>query len=184
MTNQKPVWRRYLLGLIFGFCFGFLLQKGGVTRYEIIMKQLLLEDFTVLKIILTAVAVGMVGVYAMKQAGWIELHKKSGSLGMSIPGPLLFGIGFGLLGYCPGTGVGAVGHGALDALVGGVGGMLIGCSLYAGAYPKLKDGILKAGHFGDKTLIDVLHVKNPWLVVIPVVLGITGVLWAIERVGL
>jgi uncharacterized protein len=175
---------RYLLGLLFGFCFGFLLQKGGVTRYEIIMRQLLLEDFTVLKIILTAVAVGMVGIYAMKQAGWIELHKKSGSAGTSIPGPLIFGIGFGLLGYCPGTGIGAVGHGALDALVGGVGGMLIGSALYAAVYPNLKKSILNKGSFGDKTLIDILPVRSPWAVVIPVVLLIAALLCWIEAARL
>jgi len=174
---------RYLLGLLFGFCFGFLLQKGGVTRYDIIMRQLLLEDFTVLKIIFTAIAVGMVGVYGMKQAGWIELHKKQGSLGTSVPGPLIFGIGFGLLGYCPGTGIGAVGHGALDALVGGVVGMLIGCSLYAAVYPKLKGTVLNKGNFGDKTLIDVLPVRSPWAVIVPVVLLIAAMLWSIEAAG-
>lgn len=178
--NNGP---RYLLGLVFGFCFGFLLQKGGVTRYEIILNQLLLEDFTVLKIIFTAVAVGMVGVYAMKQAGWIELHKKSGSLGTSVPGPLLFGIGFGLLGYCPGTGVGAAGHGALDALVGGVGGMLIGSSIYAAVYPSLKESVLNKGSFGDKTLLDVLPICSPWAVIVPVVLLFAALLWAIEAAG-
>lgn len=174
---------QYLLGLIFGFCFGFLLQKGGVTRYKILMNQLLLEDFTVLKIIMTAIAVGMIGVYAMKQAGWIELHKKEGSLGKTIPGPLIFGVGFGLLGYCPGTGIGAFGHGSLDALVGGIGGMLIGCALYAAVYPKLKNTILNKGSFGDKTLIDILHVSNPWIVIIPVVLLIVGLLISLEAVG-
>lgn len=171
------------LGLLSGFCFGFLLQKGGVTRYDILMGQLLLEDFTVLKIILTAVAVGMVGVCVMKQAGWVELHKKEGSLGATVPGPLIFGIGFGLLGYCPGTGVGAVGHGALDALVGGVGGMLIGCALYAAVYPKLKNTVLNKGVFGEKTLIDVLSVRNPWVVIVPVVLLIAALLWWIEKSG-
>lgn len=175
---------RYLLGLLFGFCFGFLLQKGGVTRYDIILKQLLLENFTVLKIILTAVAVGMIGVYAMKQASWIELHKKSGSLGTSVPGPLLFGIGFGLLGYCPGTGVGAAGHGALDALVGGIGGMLIGSFFFAAVYPKLKASVLNKGSFGDKTLIDVLPVCNPWAVIVPVVLLIAVLLCGMEAAGL
>jgi len=37
--------------------FGFLIDKGGVTRYDVIMGQLLLKDFTVLKIMMTAVAV-------------------------------------------------------------------------------------------------------------------------------
>lgn len=181
---HKKIGMQYLLGLLFGFCFGFLLQKGGVTHYNILIGQLLLEDFTVLKIILTAVAVGMVGVYAMKQVGWVKLHKKKGSWGTNVPGPLIFGVGFGLLGYCPGTGFGAVGHGALDALVGGVGGMLIGCALYAAIYPKLKTSILNKGNFGDKTLIDILPFRNPWLVVLPVVALLAAVLWAIEAAGL
>jgi hypothetical protein len=53
-----------LLGFIIGIFFGFLLQKGGVCRYEIIIRQLLFEDFTVVKVMLTAVVTGMVGVYA------------------------------------------------------------------------------------------------------------------------
>ena len=172
------------LGLLFGFCFGFLLQKGRVCDYEIIMRQLLLQDFTVLKVMLTAMVTGMVGVYAMHGAGWIKLHKKAGSLGTNIPGPLIFGIGFGTLGYCPGTGIGAVGHGALDALVGGVGGILIGCALYAAVYPKLKNSILDKGAFGDKTLIDVLPVRNPWAVILPVAAIIVGVLLSLEKMGL
>ncbi|MFO8127061.1 hypothetical protein, partial [Yoonia sp.] len=59
------------LGLLFGFCFGFLLQKGRVCDYEIIMRQLLLQDFTVVKVMLTAMVTGMLGVYAMRGAGWI-----------------------------------------------------------------------------------------------------------------
>ena len=102
LHNNKRL--QLALGLLFGFCFGFLLQKGRVCDYEVIMGQLLLQDFTVLKVMLTAIVTGMVGVYAMRGKGWIKLHKQAGSLGTNIPGPLIFGIGFGLLGYCPGTG--------------------------------------------------------------------------------
>ncbi|MBD3220900.1 YeeE/YedE family protein [bacterium] len=173
-----------VLGLVFGFCFGFLLQKGGVCRYEIIMRQLLLEDFTVLKIIFTAVITGMVGVYAMRGAGWVTLHKKPGSLGASVPGPLVFGVGFGLLGYCPGTAVGAVGHGALDALVGGVVGIMTGAGLYAAAFPWLRERILDVGDFGDRTLIDVLRPRSSWMVIAPTVTIIIAGLWVLERSGL
>jgi uncharacterized membrane protein YedE/YeeE len=173
-----------MLGLLFGFCFGFLLQKGRVCDYETIMGQLLLRDFTVLKVMLTAMVTGMVGVYAMRGKGWIKLHKKSGSLGTNIPGPLIFGIGFGLLGYCPGTSVGAVGHGALDALIGGVVGTLVGAGLYAAVYPKLKGRVLDVGDFGDKTLIDALRVRNPWLVIVPVAGVIVCAMILIEWAGL
>ena len=167
LHNNKRL--QLTFGLLFGLCFGFLLQKGRVCEYEIIMQQLLLQDFTVLKVMLTAMVTGMVGVYAMRGAGWIQLHKKSGSLGTNIPGPLIFGIGFGTLGYCPGTSVGAVAHGAMDALVGGIAGIMIGAGLYAAVYPKLKGRILSIGDLGDKTLIDVFPVRNPWAVILPVV---------------
>ncbi|MBN2586104.1 MAG: hypothetical protein JXR55_02320, partial [Candidatus Fermentibacteraceae bacterium] len=47
------------LGLLAGIIFGFLLQKGGVTKYEVIIGQLLLVDFTVVRVMLSAVVVGM-----------------------------------------------------------------------------------------------------------------------------
>lgn len=182
LYNRKYL--QYGLGLVFGFLFGFLLQKGQVCYYDIILQQLLLEDFTVLKVILTAIVTGMVGIYAMRAAGWVTLHKKAGSLGTSIPGPLIFGIGFATLGYCPGTAMGAVGHGALDALVGGVLGIMLGAGLYAAVYPKLKQRVLNIGTFGDKTLIDVLPVRSPWVVILPVAIIIGLFLLALEMMGL
>ncbi|MBF0253955.1 MAG: YeeE/YedE family protein [Candidatus Omnitrophica bacterium] len=182
LHNNKRL--QLMLGLLFGFCFGFLLQKGRVCDYEVIMRQLLLRDFTVLKVMLSAIVTGMAGVYAMREAGWIKLHKKAGSLGANIPGPLIFGIGFGLLGYCPGTSVGAVAHGALDALVGGIAGIMIGAGLYAAVYPKLKEHVLNIGDFGDKTLIDVFAVRNPWAVILPVAAIIVLVLLVLEKMGL
>ncbi len=52
-----------LWGLVFGIAFGFLLQKGGATKYDVIIGQLLLTDFTVVKIMLSAVLVGMIGIH-------------------------------------------------------------------------------------------------------------------------
>ena len=49
------------LGFLAGILFGFLLQKGGATSYNVILGQLLLVDFTVIKIMLAAVITGMVG---------------------------------------------------------------------------------------------------------------------------
>jgi len=179
---SKPL--QFGLALFFGFIFGFLLQKGGVCYYRVILGQLLLKDFTVIKVILSAVITGMIGIYAMRSMGWVTLHKKSGSLGTTIPGPLIFGIGFGLLGYCPGTSVGAAGHGALDALIGGIIGITIGAGLYAAVYPRLKKRVLGYGSFRDKTLIDCLKVTNPWTVVLPVVLLLVLFLCLIETAGL
>ena len=77
-------------GLLFGIVFGFLLQKGGVTRYDVIVGQLLLEDFTVVKIMLSAVLTGMIGVHLMKRLGWVRLSPKSGSWSQNVIGGLVF----------------------------------------------------------------------------------------------
>jgi hypothetical protein len=169
-------------GLAFGIVFGFLLQKGGVTKYDVILGQLLLTDFTVLKIMLSAVITGMLGIYLMKSLGWVELQPKSGSVGMNVIGGLIFGVGFAVLGYCPGTIAGAIGNGYLDALVGGVIGIWIGAGIFAVVYPRLRKGILSKGNYGDITLPRLLKV-NDWFVVIPVAILIFLVLFWIERSG-
>ena len=180
---SKQVWSPLAWGLAFGIVFGFLLQKGGVTHYDVILGQLLLTDFTVVKIILTAILTGMIGIYAMKHLGWVDLHVKSGSWGMNGIGGLIFGVGFALLGYCPGTIAGAIGNGSLDALVGGLAGIWIGSGLFAALYPKLRSGILKMGDFGDMTLPKLFKV-NDWVVVIPAAILIGLLLFWIEMAGL
>lgn len=170
------------LGLGIGICFGFLLQKGGVTRYDVIIGQLLFTDFTVLKVMLSAVIVGSLGVHALCSLGLARLHPKAGSWGTIPIGGLLFGIGFALLGYCPGTAVGAVGQGSMDALLGGVVGLLLGAGLFATLYPRLEKSLLSRGTFRAVTLPEWLRV-NPWTVVLPMSAALIALLWGIERAG-
>ena len=66
MKNKKA---KLVTGLLFGIAFGFLLQKGGVTNYNVLINQLLLNDFTVFKIIISAIITGMIGIYFMKAKG-------------------------------------------------------------------------------------------------------------------
>ena len=168
------------IGFFLGIVFGFLLQKGGVTDYNIIIRQLLFTDFTVLKIMLTAIVTGMVGVYALQSMGLAELHPKPGSLGSTVIGGLIFGIGFGILGYCPGTAVGAVGQGSMDALVGGVIGIIIGAGLFARIYRKVQGNILSKGDFGSPTIPSLLKV-NQWVVVIPLATIIIILLFILQK---
>ena len=178
-TKKKSKAPELLQGLIFGLLFGFLLHKGGATKYDLTLAQLLLTDLTVLKIVLSAVVVGMLGVFTMRSLGWVELNPKSGSFGKNVIGGLIFGIGFAVLGYCPGTVAGAVGNGYLDATVGGLAGILLGAGVFAALYPRLSRGILSKGDFGDLTLPRLLKV-NAWVVVIPVAGLIVGVLYWLE----
>ncbi len=166
LTNlHKNSRAQIVLGLIFGLCFGFLLQKGGVTSYNVIIGQLLLTDFTVLKVMLSAVMVGMIGFHLLKHFGFVQSHAAEGSVGSNVIGGLIFGVGFALLGYCPGTVAGAVGTGAIDALLGGILGLLIGAGIFAWIYPQVRSGILMKWLFPSVTVPEFLKL-GLWTTVI------------------
>ena len=147
-----------------GAVFGFLLEKGGVTRYDVILGQLLLKDFTVLKVILSAIAVGSIGIHIMHSGGLVSLSPKWGSIGSSLLGGIVFGIAFAILGYCPGTIAGAIGTGALDALAGGLPGIFLGSWLFSLAYPSMKKAILARGTFGTITIPE--YTAKPWWLIV------------------
>lgn len=172
-----------IIGLIIGIGFGFCLQKGGVTSYDTIIGQLLLYDFTVVKVMGTAVIIGMIGIHFMKSLGWISFHTFKGSIGSSALGAILFGVGFGLLGYCPGTVAGAVGQGQMDALFGGVVGILIGTGIFAHYYPIINEKILSIGSFPVETLPELIHLPRVIVAGILIILMVC-ILWLLQSMGL
>jgi hypothetical protein len=139
-----------LLGLIFGVAFGFLLQKGGVAKYEVLIGVLLLTDMTVIKVMMSAVVVGMIGIYGMRQAGLVSLHLKPTRLAANTLGGILFGCGFALAAYCPGTSAAALGQGNFDALA-VIFGLMAGSYLYAEASRTLDRTVNRWGNKGKLT---------------------------------
>jgi len=171
-----------IYGLLTGLFFGFLLQKGGITDYDVLVGQLLLEDFTVFKVILTAILTGMIGVYFMKSFRLIEINLKPGTLISIITGGLIFGFGFGLLGYCPGTLVGAVGTGSLDALIAGVPGIIIGAGIFANIYPKFKNSFFEKNQIKKNNILDYFSVKPILIIFIALVVMVTTLI-LLELIG-
>lgn len=178
---RKPL--QLSFGLLIGFMFGFLLQKGNVTEYDVILGQLLFRNFTVIKIMVTAMVTGMIGVHLLRSLGLAQLHPKPGSVGTSLLGGLVFGIGFALLGYCPGTVAAAVAQGKMDALAGGMWGIILGAGLYAHSFPYLSRTILPRGNFGTLTFPELFRV-SPWLVILPLSAVLIGLLVWLEQAGL
>ena len=156
-------------GFFTGIFFGFLLQKGRVLRYDKQVGALRLQDMTIVKFMLSSVMVAMVGVYLLKDLGLVKLAVKPTILGGNILGGLLFGAGWGLFGYCPGTAVGALGEGRWDTIWGLV-GMLAGAAVFAEVYPSLKNSVLTWGDFGKLTIPEVLGI-NHWIVIAVFVVG-------------
>lgn len=171
-----------MYGLITGILFGFFLQKGRVIRYDKQIAALRLQDMTIVKFMLSHIAVAMVGVYFLYDMGLVKLSIKSTILGGVVLGGLIFGLGWGLLGYCPGTSLGALGEGRWDSIW-GMAGMLVGAGIYAEAYPYLKKTVLTWGDYGKITIPQVLGV-NHWLVIIPfIILTVLLFRW-LEKKGL
>lgn len=168
------------MGGIAGFIFGFLLQKGGVTRYSVIVGQFLLKDFTVLKIMLTAIVVGSVGIYGMRALGLdIGLHVKTTALLGNALGGIIFGAGMTILGYCPGTAVAAIGEGSRHAIP-GVLGMVVGAGLYAEVYPWIKTNILSMGNLGKVTFPDITGYSPWWFIGSLLIVAVFGLIF-LER---
>lgn len=156
-------WDKLALGVLTGLAFGFLLQKAGLTRSNVIIGQFLLRDFTMLKTMLTAIVVGGIGVYAMQGMGAIEgLHIKSALIWGNILGGAIMGVGMVLLGFCPGTGVAAIGDGSRDAIF-GVLGMFVGAAAYAEVHPWVSAHILKPLDLGKITLASASGL-SPWII--------------------
>jgi uncharacterized membrane protein YedE/YeeE len=164
---------RLLLGLAMGIVFGILLQKGRVAKFSVIVGQFVLKDWTVVKVMGTAVVVGSVGVYALVASGHADLHIKPFLLGGVLLGGVCFGIGMVVFGYCPGTGVAACGEGKRDAMV-GVLGMLAGAFAFVTAWPALQPVIKGLGDMGKITLSSATG-TSPWLwVVVLLSAGLTA----------
>ncbi|GAU07652.1 DUF6691 family protein [Desulfoplanes formicivorans] len=171
-----------IYGLITGIVFGFLLQKARVIRYDKQLGALRLKDMTIVKFMLSNIIVGMVGIYILNDMGMVRLSVKATSIGANALGGIVFGLGWGLLGYCPGTAAGALGEGRWDALW-GIGGMLVGASLFAHTYPVLKSTVYTWGNLGKITLPQMLGISH-WPVIIGLVILYVLVLGWFEKKGL
>jgi uncharacterized membrane protein YedE/YeeE len=152
-----------IYGLIIGVLFGSLLQIGGVLRYDRQVGAMRLIDMTIVKFMLAAILVATIGFQALQEFGVAGFKLKPTIWGANIVGGLIFGVGWGIFGYCPGTAVGALGEGRWDALW-GINGMIAGAGAFAEAYPFFKRTLLSAGDYGKIALPGSLGI-NPWIVI-------------------
>jgi len=153
-----------LTGAVTGIIFGFIMQKAQVIRYDRQLGALRLRDMTIVKFMLTTILVAMVGVYLLSDLGLVKFSIKPLVLGGNILGGLIFGLGWGILGYCPATAMGALGEGRYDSFFGLL-GMLLGAGLYAEMFPLMKETVLTWGDYGKVTLPIALGI-NHWIVII------------------
>ncbi len=152
---------KLVLGLAIGMAFGAILQLGGASSYKKIMGSLLLKDMDIIKLILMSIAVGTVGIYALDLVDMANMDiKPTYVVGITIAG-LIFGVGFAVAGYCPGTCVVAAAEGKTDAIVTVLGG-LAGALLYALVYPAFR-GLIEVTNYGEVTFATAFGVNGLWV---------------------
>lgn len=144
-----------VLAVILGVMFGYVLYWVGASSPKKLIAMLRLQDLTLMKIIVFAIGFASVLLALFCMLGWFNLNHfsiKTTHLGVVIGG-LLFGIGFGTVGTCPGTCVAASGSGGAKKAFSAVLGGLAGAWIFSMTYPYwLNIGLFDAANYGKLTL--------------------------------
>ena len=138
------VFTAVLVGLLMGTVFGFALEKSRVFEPGMIVGQMQLRNFIMLKVFLAAIATGAVVLAALNGFGVVKLQPKAALYAADAVGGLILGIGIALAGACPGTTLAQIGVGYRDALFTLAGG-LIGAVAFSYAQPTLSSTFLGSG---------------------------------------
>ena len=142
-----PSAKTFLAALLIGLVFGFALEWAGFGSSRRLAGIFYFRDMTVLRVMFTALITAMLGLSLIVALGWIDLESQVYLLptlyGAQALGGLIFGVGFVLSGWCPGTGAVGIASGKLDALVFLV-GVVIGAIVYNETYG-LTAGLLGEG---------------------------------------
>lgn len=153
-----------LIGFIIGCAFGAILFLGGASSYRKILGTLLLKDMTIIKLMLTAIGVGTLGVYLLDLGGLANMSIKPAYLWGIVGGGAIFGIGWAVSGYCPGTCVVGTSEGKLDAIF-TLAGALVGAFMFSLVFPTLDAWLLQNANFGKITLVDIIGIEGVFLAI-------------------
>ena len=136
-----------------GVGFGFVLESAGFGSARKLTAVFYFTDMAVVKVMFTAIVTAMVGVYVLAAAGLLdldEIYLVPTNYGAQFLGGLVFGAGFIVGGYCPGTAVAAGATGRIDAM-----GFILGIIAGIGVYAELMTGVdawIRNTNQGEMTL--------------------------------
>lgn len=127
-------------GLLLGGAFGYVLERAGFGNPNKLTGQFRLTDWSVFKVMFTAIVFAAVGLLILEQVGIVDagnLFVPPAFLGAATLGGAFVGAGFAIGGYCPGTSVVGLMSGRIDAAIFLL-GLLLGTVLFAGTYPSIE----------------------------------------------
>jgi hypothetical protein len=148
--------------LVIGLFFGFFLERGGMGNPHKLTGVFYRTDFAVPKMMFSAILVAATGLCVLSDLKVLDMSRVwiiPTFLWPQLVGGALFGLGFLVSGYCPGTALAGLASGRLDALVTMV-GIGSGTLLFSALYPWI-EGFYKTSDMGTATLPELLQM-NHW----------------------
>jgi len=134
---------KYLKFLLIGVFFGIVLSKTEIVSWYRIYEMFKFDAFHMYGVIGSAVILGAIVMYLMRKGmiknylgKQIEIEPKKKGVSRNIIGGIIFGLGWGLVGACPGPMFILLGHGVLAIVVVIIGGLL-GALIYHALKSKL-----------------------------------------------
>jgi hypothetical protein len=173
--------------LALGLGFGFALERAGFGSARKLTAVFYLRDMAVVKVMFAAVVTTLAGLWLFATVGLLdltELYLEPTNVLAQAVGGLLFGAGFLVGGYCPGTSIAAMATGRKDGLVFAL-GMLTGVWAYAEFTPGL-DTWYRESAAGEITLPTLTGIGMGWWVLLfiaALAAGARGLSWVERRYG-
>jgi len=130
----------FLAAFVIGLLFGLALERAGFGSSRRLAGVFYLEDMAVVKVMFTALVTAMLGLAYLLTFGWVSaeaIYFMPTVYGAQLVGGLLFGVGFVMGGWCPGTSAVGIASGKLDALT-FFGGALVGSILFNEVFSLMK----------------------------------------------
>lgn len=164
-----------IIALCIGIAFGFFLERAGFGSSKKLAAQFYFYDMTVFKVMFTAVITAMLGLFFLAWLGFVNIYLIDLIPTYVIPqlvGGLIFGIGFVMGGFCPGTCVVAVTTGKIDGVFTLL-GMLSGIFIFGELFPYFKE-FYYSTNLGEVKLTSLLNIPFGTAVFIIVVIALLG----------
>ncbi|MEW5743308.1 MAG: YeeE/YedE thiosulfate transporter family protein [Myxococcota bacterium] len=161
------------MAAILGVAFGFVLERAGFGNARTLAGQWYGYNFAVLRVMFTAIVVAMLGLFGLSALGVVDVGRVQLNETFLVPqivGGLIFGAGFAIGQYCPGTAVVACSTGRLDAMTYFV-GFFVGVLAFAFAFP-LFAGFYESTNLGRVTVPEGLGIPLGVVVVLVVVMAL------------
>ncbi len=169
-----------LIAVGIGFLFGFVLERAGFGDSRNLTNIFYFRDMRVLKVMFSALLTAMLGLIALSWFGLfdysvlVEHTLLKTYLWPQLVGGILFGLGFAIGGYCPGTAIVGITSGKLDAVTFMV-GMLAGMWIFALGFP-IWGGFYMSSDLGRLTLWQAFGLPKEVMALAIVVMAL-GAFW-------